>query len=67
MSSCGIVNPNIAKCPNDPAKALVMRYIRRLIANGSAEWTLFDNGDIQLSFNTGETFLLADRAIVRLA
>jgi hypothetical protein len=37
------------------------------MGNGSAEWTLLDNGDIQLSFNTGETFLLAERVLIRLA
>ena len=68
MSSCGIVNPKIAKRFNaDPAKALVMSYICQLIANGSPEWTLLDNGDIQLSFNTGETFLLAERVLIRPA
>jgi hypothetical protein len=51
----------------DPAKALVMSYICQLAANGCAEWDMLDNGDIQLNFNTGEIFLLAERVIVRLA
>ena len=51
----------------DPAKAIVMSYVCQLLANGCAEWVLLENGDIQLSFDTGETFLLAQRVIIRLA
>jgi len=51
----------------DPAKALVMSYICQLAANGCAEWDMLDNGDIELNFNTGEIFLLAERVIIRLA
>jgi hypothetical protein len=51
----------------DPAKALVMTCIGRFVADGFAEWNLLDNGDIQLRFNTGETFLVTKRVIVRLA
>ena len=50
-----------------PAKALVMSYICQLAANGCAEWDMLDNGDIELNFNTGEIFLLAERVIIRLA
>jgi hypothetical protein len=41
--------------------------IGQLVADGFAEWDMFDNGNIQLRFNTGETFLLAETVIVRLA
>jgi hypothetical protein len=51
----------------DPAKALVMKYIGQLVADGFAEWDMLDNGDVQLRFNTGETFLLAETVIIRLA
>ena len=51
----------------DPDKALVMTYIGQLVADGYAEWTMLDDGDIELSFNSGETFLLAERVIIRLA
>jgi hypothetical protein len=51
----------------DPAKALVMKYIGQLVAAGFAEWDMLDHGDIQLRFNTGETFLLAETVIIRLA
>ena len=44
----------------DPAKALVMTYFGQLVADGYAEWDMLDNGDIELRFNTGETFLLAE-------
>jgi len=68
MFSRGVFDPEIAKrCNADPAKALVMSYVCLLVANGCAEWDLLDNGDIQLSFNTGETFLLAEKVIIRLA
>ena len=51
----------------DPAKALVMSYVRRLVVDGYAEWDMLENGDIQLSFRTGETFLLAPTMITRIA
>jgi hypothetical protein len=51
----------------DPAKALVMSYIGKLVADGYAQWTELNDGDIELSFNSGETFLLAERVIIRLA
>jgi hypothetical protein len=44
-----------------------MISIGQLVADGYAEWAMLDNGDIQLSFSTGETFLLTERAIIRLA
>jgi hypothetical protein len=53
-------------CPADPAKALVMKYIGQLVADGFAEWDMLDNGNIQLRFNTGERFLLAETVIVNL-
>jgi hypothetical protein len=51
----------------DPAKALVMKYIGQLVADGFAELIMPANGDIQLRFNTGETFLLAETVIIRRA
>jgi hypothetical protein len=51
----------------DPAKALVMTYVRRLVADGYAEWARPENGDIRLRFHTGEIFLFADKMIVRIA
>ena len=51
----------------DPAKALVMGYLGWLVVNGYARWDLLEDGSIRLSFDTGETFLLAEAAIIRLA
>jgi hypothetical protein len=51
----------------DPDKTLVMACIGQLVADGYAEWTMLDDGDIELSFNSGETLLLAERVIIRLA
>jgi hypothetical protein len=49
------------------AKALVMKYIGQLVADDFAEWEMLDDGEIQLRFHTGETFLLAETVIIRLA
>jgi hypothetical protein len=51
----------------DPAKALVMTYMSQLVADGYADWDMLDSGDIELSFSTGETYLLAERVIIRVA
>jgi len=51
----------------DPAKVRVMKCIGQFVTDGYTEWDVLDNGDIQLRFNTGETFLLTETAIVRLA
>jgi len=49
------------------AKALVLAYARRLAADGHAESRLLENGDVRLRFRSGETFLLADTSITRIA
>jgi hypothetical protein len=51
----------------DPAKAFVLACISQLVVDGHARWLRLDNGDIRLTFNTGETFLLANAVIVRVA
>jgi hypothetical protein len=51
----------------NPDKALVMTAIGQLVADGHAEWTMLDDGDVELNFNSGETFLLAERVVIRLA
>ncbi len=51
----------------DPAKALVMKYVGQLVADGYAEWEMLDNGEIELRFETGEVYILSDKVIVRLA
>jgi hypothetical protein len=52
---------------SDPNKALVMTAIGPLVADGHAEWTMLDDGDVELSFNSGETFILAESVVIRLA
>ena len=44
-----------------------MTYVRRLVVDGYAEWGVLENGDIQLRFHTGETFLFARTMIIRIA
>ena len=51
----------------DPAKVFVMTCISQLVADGHAQWTTLDDGEIELSFNSGETFLLAEKVVIRLA
>ena len=51
---------------SDPDKALVMTAIGQLVADGHAEWTMLDDGDVELCFNSGETFILAERVVIRL-
>ncbi|MFO1144775.1 MAG: hypothetical protein U1E59_20830 [Amaricoccus sp.] len=41
---------------NDPDKALVMRYIGRLVTDGCAEWAMLGTGEVEVRFTSGETF-----------
>jgi hypothetical protein len=52
---------------DNPDKVLVMTYIGRLVADGFAAWEMLDNGEIELRFNSGETYLLGETTILRLA
>lgn len=52
---------------DNPDKALVMKYIGQLVADGYAEWTMLDNGEVEVRFTSGETYLLAETTILRLA
>lgn len=51
----------------NPVKALVMKYVSQLVADGFAEWEIIANGDIELRFINGETYILSEKVIVRLA
>lgn len=51
----------------DPAKALVMEFLGKLVAEGFAEWEIRETGDIELRLRSGETFLLSGTTIRRLA
>ena len=50
----------------DPAKAVVMIHIGQFVRDGHAEWTMLDNGDVELRFFSGEVFLLADATMTRV-
>jgi hypothetical protein len=51
----------------NPEKALVMTYIGGLVSSGFAELQPLDNGEFELRFTSGETFLLAETTILRRA
>jgi hypothetical protein len=51
----------------DPAKALVMSYVRQLVADGRAEWDLLANGEIEVRFRTGDSFIFGETTIIRIA
>jgi len=45
----------------DPAKALVMTYVRRLVVDGYAECHMLENGDIRLHFKQVRPSFLGGR------
>ena len=51
---------------SDRAKALVMSHIGQFVFDGYGEWTMLDNGDVELRFFSGEVFLLADATMTRV-
>ena len=52
---------------SDPAKARVMGHLRKLVADGLAEWQMLGDGTIRLQLITGETYLLEPATITRIA
>ena len=52
---------------SDPDKALILTAIGELVADGHAQWTMLDDGDVELSFNSGEIFILSETVVIRLA
>jgi hypothetical protein len=52
---------------SDPAKIKAMGYLQKLVADGFAEWQTLDRGTIRLRLMTGETFLLEQATITRVA
>lgn len=48
-------------------KALVMGCVAEFVRRDRASWRVLESGDIELSFNTGEMFLLAENVVVRVA
>jgi hypothetical protein len=58
----------IARLMHDnPAKALVMTHLRRLVSGGAAEWHMLETGDIRFRLLTGETYLLSKTTVIRIA
>jgi hypothetical protein len=51
----------------DPIKEYVSSCLSRLVLEGIAEWDMVDNGDIELRFKSGETYLLGDEVVTRTA
>ena len=56
----------VALAKDNPDKALVMTYIGQLVADGFAVWDMLDNGEIEVRFTSGETYLLAETTVLRL-
>lgn len=50
----------------DPAKALVIAHLEVLVSDGFAEWSPLDNGEVELRFFSGETFLLGASSVTRI-
>jgi hypothetical protein len=44
-----------------------MSCVGALVNCGQAEWSLLDNGTVELRFLTGEIFLLGDQTVTRMA
>lgn len=57
----------VALAQSNPDKALVMAHIGQLVADGFAAWETLDTGEIEVRFASGETYLLAETTILRLA
>jgi hypothetical protein len=50
----------------DPSKALVMAKVGELVRNGLANWTVLENGDIELRLATGEVLHLGRTTVMQL-
>lgn len=62
-----VIDRLVALAEGNPDKALVMEYIGRLVAAGHAELEMLDNGEVEVRLISGEAYLLAETAIIRLA
>lgn len=56
----------VALATGNPDKALVLSYVGQLVADGFAVWDILENGEIEVRFNSGEMFVLAETTILRL-
>jgi hypothetical protein len=50
----------------DPAKAVVMKYVQRLVRDGLAWCSEMDNGITELTLSSGEVFLLGKTRVARI-
>jgi hypothetical protein len=57
----------VALAKDDPDKALVISSIGQLVAGGFAVWEPLETGEVEVRFTSGETYLLANTTILRLA
>lgn len=57
----------VSLAKGNPDKVLVMGYIGQLVAGGFAAWELLESGEVEVRFTSGETYLLAEATILRLA
>ncbi|AKU97917.1 hypothetical protein AKJ09_04581 [Labilithrix luteola] len=51
----------------DPDKAVVISYIGELVVDGLAVWDLLQSGDVEVRLASGETYLLGESTVLRLA
>jgi hypothetical protein len=65
--TCETADAIVALARDNPDKALVMTYIGRLVIGGFAAWEMLENSEIEVRFNSGETYLLAETTILRIA
>lgn len=57
----------VARAGNNPDKAVWMAYMEQLVAAGYAEFVMRGNGETEVRLAAGETHLLAETNILRLA
>lgn len=57
----------VAIAKDNPDKALVMSHIGQMVAGGFAVWEQLETGEVEVRFTSGETYLLAETTILRLA
>jgi hypothetical protein len=61
------VDALVVLADGNPDKALVMKYIGQFLVDGYAAWEMLGSGEVEVRFTTGETYLLAETTILRLA
>lgn len=62
-----VIDALVALTPDNADKALVVKYIGQLVADGYAEWSMLEKGQVEVRFTSGETYLLAETDILRLS